>query len=114
MFDYQTIRVVAEAGVHMKWGDALDPLFPLFTGLQVVAVGRRPGLGYSYRGGEYENELAFIKIGLFSCDMGGSYFLPPQVGVTTASEMMMNGRFVNAERTLAVGLVNQVVAEGAR
>ena len=46
---------------------------------------------------------AFIKIGLSSCDMGVSYFLPRLVGVTIASEMMMTGRFVNAERALAVG-----------
>ena len=56
---------------------------------------------------------AFIKIGLSSCDMGVSYFLPRLVGVTIASEMMMTGRFVNAERALAVGLVNQVVADEA-
>ena len=56
---------------------------------------------------------AFIKIGLSSCDMGVSYFLPRLVGVTIASEMMMTGRFVNAERALAVGLANQVVADEA-
>ena len=54
---------------------------------------------------------AFIKLGLSSCDMGVSYFLPRLVGVTIASEMMMTGRFINAERALAVGLVNQVVAD---
>ena len=54
---------------------------------------------------------AFIKLGLSSCDMGVSYFLPRLVGVTVASEMMMTGRFVNADRALAVGLVNQVVAD---
>ena len=56
---------------------------------------------------------AFIKIGLSSRDMGVSYFLPLLVGVTIASEMMMTGRFVNAERALAVGLANQVVADEA-
>ena len=54
---------------------------------------------------------AFIKIGLSSCDMGVSYFLPRLVGVTIASEMMMTGRFFNADRALAVGLVNQVVPD---
>ena len=49
---------------------------------------------------------AFIKIGLSSCDMGVSYFLPRLVGVTIASKIMMPGRFINAERALAVGLVN--------
>ena len=45
--------------------------------------------------------------------MGVSYFLPRLVGVTIASEMMMTGRFVNAQRASAVGLVNQVVADEA-
>ena len=54
---------------------------------------------------------AFSEIGLSSCDMGVCYFLPRLVGVTIASEMMMTGRFFNAERALAVGLVNQVVAD---
>ena len=35
------------------------------------------------------------------------------MGVTIASEMVMTGRFLNAERALAVGLINQVVADEA-
>lgn len=56
---------------------------------------------------------AFIKLGLSSCDMGVSYFLPRIVGLTLASELMLTGRFIHAERALAVGLVNEVVAEDA-
>ncbi|MDB2316154.1 enoyl-CoA hydratase/isomerase family protein [Luminiphilus sp.] len=54
---------------------------------------------------------AFIKIGLSSCDMGVSYFLPRLVGVTLASEMMLTGRFVDAHRALSIGLVNEVVPD---
>ena len=54
---------------------------------------------------------AFIKIGLSSCDMDVSYFLPRLVGVTFASEMMLTGRFVDAGRALSIGLVNQVVPD---
>ena len=54
---------------------------------------------------------AFIKIGLSSCDMGVSYFLPRLVGVTLASEMMLTGRFVDADRALLIGLVNKVVPD---
>jgi enoyl-CoA hydratase/carnithine racemase len=54
---------------------------------------------------------AFIKIGLSSCDMGVSYFLPRLVGVTLASEMMLTGRFVDADRALSIGLVNEVVPD---
>ena len=54
---------------------------------------------------------AFIRIGLSACDIGVSYFLPRLVGVSVASELMMTGRFINAERALRVGLVSEVVAD---
>lgn len=56
---------------------------------------------------------AFIKIGLSSCDMGVSYFLPRLVGASVAAEMMLTGRFVAAPRALATGLVSEVVADDA-
>jgi len=54
---------------------------------------------------------AFIRIGLSACDMGVSYFLPRVVGLSVASELMLTGRFINAQRALATGLVSEVVAE---
>lgn len=54
---------------------------------------------------------AFIRIGLSACDIGVSYFLPRLVGVSIASELMMTGRFINAERALRVGLVSDVVVD---
>ncbi|QIP06157.1 enoyl-CoA hydratase/isomerase family protein [Bradyrhizobium symbiodeficiens] len=54
---------------------------------------------------------AFIKLGLGGCDIGTSYFLPRLVGVSVASELILTGRFIGAERALAVGLVSEVVTE---
>jgi enoyl-CoA hydratase/carnithine racemase len=54
---------------------------------------------------------AFIRIGLSACDMGVSYFLPRLVGTSIASELMLTGRFINAERALATGLVSEVVPD---
>ena len=54
---------------------------------------------------------AFIRIGLSACDMGSSYFLPRLVGTSVASELMLTGRFINAERALATGLVSEVVPD---
>ncbi|MEM7218967.1 MAG: enoyl-CoA hydratase-related protein [Pseudomonadota bacterium] len=56
---------------------------------------------------------AFIRIGLSACDMGSSYFLPRLVGTSVASELMLTGRFLHAERALATGLVSEVVADDA-
>ncbi|MEQ8266837.1 MAG: enoyl-CoA hydratase/isomerase family protein [Parvibaculum sp.] len=55
---------------------------------------------------------AFIRIGLSACDIGVSYFLPRLVGVSVASELMMTGRFINADRAERVGLVSEVVEDG--
>jgi enoyl-CoA hydratase/carnithine racemase len=54
---------------------------------------------------------AFIRIGLSACDMGVSYLLPRLVGTSIASELMLTGRFLHAERALAAGLVSEVVPD---
>jgi len=53
--------------------------------------------------------VAMTRIGLTGCDVGISYFLPRAVGTSNAAEMMMGGRFVNAEKALRIGLVSEVV-----
>jgi enoyl-CoA hydratase len=55
---------------------------------------------------------AFIRIGLSACDIGVSYFLPRLVGASVASELLLTGRFIGAERALRVGLVSAVVPDG--
>lgn len=55
--------------------------------------------------------VAMTKIGLTGCDVGISYFLPRSIGTSNAAEMMMSGRFVNAEKALRMGLVSEVVEE---
>lgn len=52
---------------------------------------------------------AFIRIGLSACDMGVSYFLPRMIGQSLASEFMLTGRFMDAQRAYAIGLANRVV-----
>lgn len=53
--------------------------------------------------------VAFVKLGLSGCELGVSYFLPRMVGLSVARELMMTGRFIEAERALATGLVSEVV-----
>lgn len=52
---------------------------------------------------------AFIRVGLGGCDIGSSYFLPRMVGASVASEYLLTGRFITAERAYGLGLANAVV-----
>ncbi len=52
---------------------------------------------------------AYLRIGLGGCDMGSGYLLPRLVGLSVASELLLTGNFIGAQRALAVGLVSAVV-----
>ena len=54
----------------------------------------------------------FIKVGLSSCDVGTSYFLPRIVGPAKAFELMVTGRHFGAEEAERIGLVHTVVPQG--
>jgi enoyl-CoA hydratase len=52
---------------------------------------------------------AFVRIGLSSGDIGVSWALPRIIGMGHAAEMMLTGRFYEAEEAHRIGLVNRVV-----
>lgn len=52
---------------------------------------------------------AYIKVGLGGCDLGCSYFLPRLVGASVASEYILTGRFMTADKALRYGLLSEVV-----
>jgi enoyl-CoA hydratase/carnithine racemase len=54
---------------------------------------------------------AYIRVGLGGCDMGAGYLLPRLVGLSNASEFLLTGRFIDAERALRMGLVSEIVSE---
>ena len=100
------------ADVYIKMRRCPQPIISLIQGA-ACGGGFAFALASDIRiGGEsMKMNAAFIKLGLSACDMGVSYFLPRLVGVTIASELMMTGRFIHADRALAVGLVNQIVPD---
>ncbi len=51
----------------------------------------------------------FTKVGLAGADMGAAYLLPRLVGLARATELLLLGDTVDAERALALGLANQLV-----
>lgn len=53
---------------------------------------------------------AFVRLGLTGTDMGTSFFLPKIVGSGLASEMLLTGRDISAERAYQQGLVNELVS----
>ena len=53
----------------------------------------------------------FTKVGLSGGDMGSAYLLPRIVGLGRASELLLFGERVDAEKALSIGLANAVVED---
>ncbi|MEL6906855.1 MAG: enoyl-CoA hydratase family protein [Planctomycetota bacterium] len=51
----------------------------------------------------------FTEVGLSGADMGAAWLLPRIVGLGHASELLMTGEFIDAERAAEIGLYNHVV-----
>lgn len=50
----------------------------------------------------------FTKVGLSGADMGAAWLLPRIVGLGRASELLMLGEFITAQRAYEIGLYNEV------
>lgn len=100
------------AGVYLKMRRCPQPIVALVHG-PAAGGGFAFALAADIRiaGETARMNAAFIKLGLSSCDMGVSYFLPRLVGLSVASELMLTGRFIHAPRALATGLVSEVVPD---
>ncbi|MGB0112034.1 MAG: enoyl-CoA hydratase-related protein [Ilumatobacteraceae bacterium] len=55
----------------------------------------------------------FLKIGVSNCDMGTSYFLPRLVGASRSAELLLTARIFGADEALQMGLVTDLVDDGA-
>jgi enoyl-CoA hydratase/carnithine racemase len=66
---------------------------------------------FRFAGGSLKMNDAFARIGMSGCEMGVSYFLPRIVGEPVARELIYTGRFVDAARALAIGLVSGIAPD---
>ncbi len=57
--------------------------------------------------------VAFVNIGVSNCDMGTSWLLPRLIGASRSHELMLTGRRFDAAEALRLGLLADVVDEGA-
>ncbi|SNT61023.1 enoyl-CoA hydratase [Actinomadura meyerae] len=55
---------------------------------------------------------AFVRIGLSGCDIGVSWLLPRLIGASLSHELLLTGRFMDADEALRAGLVSRVVEDG--
>ncbi len=53
----------------------------------------------------------FTKVGLAGADMGSAYLLPRVVGLGLATELLLLGDTVDADRAVTIGLASRVVAD---
>jgi enoyl-CoA hydratase/carnithine racemase len=58
-------------------------------------------------------QFLFTKVGLAGADMGSAYLLPRVVGLARATELLMLGERVEADRALVYGLATEVVEDEA-
>jgi enoyl-CoA hydratase/carnithine racemase len=119
-FDPNAERSVAEVLLHQR--KLAETVLRMHRCPQIVVAlinGAAVGAGFALTlaadiriaGPRARMNAAFIRIGASACDVGVSYFLPRLVGASVARELMLTGRFIDAERSLRVGLVSELVPE---
>jgi len=98
------------SGIVMRMRRCPQPIIGLLHGF-AAGGGFSIALGCDVRiaADDLKMNCAFIKIGLSGCEMGASYHLPRLIGTSNAAELLMTGRFVDANRALRIGLVSDVV-----
>ncbi len=109
----RSYRTQTEIGnIYRKMRSCPQPVIALIQG---AAAGGGLSLALAadvrYGAPSLKMNAAYIRIGLGGCDMASSYFLPRLVGASLASEMILTGRFITADRALRSGLVSEIVEE---
>ena len=86
---------------------------PVITSIKRVAAGAGAVIALAsdlrVMGSNSFFSFLFPQVGLSGADMGASYLLPRVVGLGLASEILLLGDRVSAQRCLSIGLANQIV-----
>ena len=89
---------------------------PIIAAVNGVAVGAGAVIACAsdFRIAAADARFGFIfpRVGLCGADMGITYLLPRIVGLGHASELLFFGDLIDAQRALAIGLVNRVEPDG--
>jgi enoyl-CoA hydratase/carnithine racemase len=85
---------------------------PVIAAINGIAAGAGAviALASDFRIAVPSARLAFLftRVGLAGADMGAAYLLPRVVGLARATELLMLGDNVAADRALAIGLINKI------
>jgi len=85
---------------------------PVIAAINGIAAGAGAviALASDFRIAVPSARLAFLftRVGLAGADMGAAYLLPRVVGLARATELLMLGDTVPADRALAIGLLNKI------
>jgi enoyl-CoA hydratase/carnithine racemase len=85
---------------------------PVIAAINGIAAGAGAviALASDFRIAVPSARLAFLftRVGLAGADMGAAYLLPRVVGLARATELLMLGDNVPADRALAIGLINKI------
>jgi enoyl-CoA hydratase/carnithine racemase len=53
--------------------------------------------------------FVFVRVGLSGADMGACYLLPKLIGLAHSTDLLMTGKFIDADEAHRIGLYNKVV-----
>lgn len=99
-------------GVTQRMRDCPLPIIAAVNGI-AAGAGAVLALAADFRIMARSASFAFLftRVGLSGADMGSAYLLPRLIGLGRATELLMLGESVSAERALSIGLASQVVED---
>lgn len=120
-FYYANMPELVKRGMHLQW--RISQIFIKMRKISqpIIALVQGPATGGGFAlalaadiriaGESAKFSNAFINIGLSGSDVSVSYHLPRLIGMSRAAEIMMTGRFVDAEEAERIGIVNKIVKD---